>query len=252
MHAKPSDHITLKIIGCGDAFASGGRFNTCFYLQGDGQHLLVDCGASSLVALKKEAVPLPKITSILLSHLHGDHFGGLPFFILDSIHLQKRKDVLNVIGPVGTEHKTKELTALMYPGTDLDSLDFEIKFLEYQSYEQVNLNGMVIQAFPVMHSEESRPHGLRITIGGKIFAFSGDTQWTDTLIDLSKDADLFICECNFYHDNGPNHLDYQTLISKHHLFSCKKILLNHLGEEMLDRCSILELHCTNDGQEITL
>ncbi len=252
MSSNPTDQIKLKIIGCGDAFASGGRFNTCFYLHNDKEHLLVDCGASSLVALKKEAVPLFKINSIVLSHLHGDHYGGIPFFILDAIHLQKRTETLNIIGPEGTEQKTKALTALLYPGTDLDALEFKVEFLEYETYEKLKVGNFEVQAFPVIHSEESQPHGLRIAMKQKIFAYSGDTEWTETLLDIAQDADIFICECNFFGFKGPNHLDYQTLYDQKGRFTCKKILLNHLGAEMLENLNELELDYAFDGQELSV
>src|SRR5690554_3509025 len=43
--------LTIEILGCGDALASGGSFNTCFFVRGSAYRLLIDCGASSLVAL---------------------------------------------------------------------------------------------------------------------------------------------------------------------------------------------------------
>ncbi len=250
MEENHKDKVNLTIVGCGDAFASDGRFNTCFYLNYSDEHVLVDCGASSLVGLKKQDIPLSKINTIVLSHLHGDHFGGLPFYILDAKHLQKRTEPLNILGPKGTEQKTKELTALLYPGTDLDSMDYKINFQEYESREKVNVGQLEIQAFPVIHSEESNPHGLRITMGNKIFAFSGDTEWTDVLLEISNDADLFICECNYYGFKGPNHLDYQTILANLDRMNFKRIILNHLGEEMLDKISELKLDCAYDGQLI--
>ena len=76
--------MRLTIVGSGDAFGSGGRFNTCFWLETAKGTLLVDCGASSLVALKARGLDHARIDGIILSHLHGDHFGGLPFLLLDA------------------------------------------------------------------------------------------------------------------------------------------------------------------------
>ena len=75
--------MRLTIVGSGDAFGSGGRFNTCFFLETAKSVLLVDCGASTPVALKAHALDPNRIDGIVLSHLHGDHFGGLPFLFLD-------------------------------------------------------------------------------------------------------------------------------------------------------------------------
>src|SRR5919202_71309 len=76
--------VNVRFLGSGDAFGSGGRFQTCIYVQFDTTHLLIDCGASSLIAMRRFRVDPSLIDTILLTDLHGDHFGGLPFFILDA------------------------------------------------------------------------------------------------------------------------------------------------------------------------
>src|SRR5262249_25421549 len=76
--------MRVTVIGCGDAFGSGGRFNTCFMLETVKATLLVDCGASTPVALNARGIEHRNIDGIVLSHLHGDHFGGLPFLLLDA------------------------------------------------------------------------------------------------------------------------------------------------------------------------
>ena len=80
--------MKLTIVGCGDAFGSGGRYNTCFFLETAKANLLIDCGASALPALKARAIDLNRIDAIVLSHLHGDHYGGLPFLLLDAQFLR--------------------------------------------------------------------------------------------------------------------------------------------------------------------
>ena len=83
--------MKLTVIGCGDAFGSGGRFNTCFMIDTASKRLLLDCGASSLVALKAQKIDLNSIDDVMLSHLHGDHFGALPFFLLDAQFLARHQ-----------------------------------------------------------------------------------------------------------------------------------------------------------------
>ena len=76
--------MRLQFLGSGDAFGSGGRFNTCFHLERANRgNVLIDCGASSMVAIRKWGVDPNAISTVLVTHLHGDHFGGLPFFLLD-------------------------------------------------------------------------------------------------------------------------------------------------------------------------
>jgi ribonuclease BN (tRNA processing enzyme) len=76
--------MQLRFVGCGDALGSGGRFNTCFQVTGERVNFLIDCGASSLPALKRLSIARDEIDLILITHFHGDHFGGLPFFLLDA------------------------------------------------------------------------------------------------------------------------------------------------------------------------
>ena len=82
--------MRLQFIGSGDAFGSGGRFNTCFHVEGAGANFLIDCGATSLVALKRLPIERNAIDFILLTHFHLDHFGGVPFFMLDAQLVAKR------------------------------------------------------------------------------------------------------------------------------------------------------------------
>ncbi len=76
--------MRLQFIGSGDAFGSGGRLNTCFHVTGQQVNFLIDCGASSLIGLKKEDIRLNEIQAIFVTHFHADHFGGIPFFMLDA------------------------------------------------------------------------------------------------------------------------------------------------------------------------
>ena len=82
--------MRLQFIGSGDAFGSGGRFNTCFHLTGARTNALIDCGASSLIALKRADIERNAINTILITHFHADHFGGIPFFVLDAQLVAKR------------------------------------------------------------------------------------------------------------------------------------------------------------------
>src|SRR4051812_49034518 len=76
--------MQLQFVGCGDALGCGGRFNTCFHVSGETVNFLIDCGASSLPALKRLAIARDDIDLILITHFHGDHFAGVPFLLLDA------------------------------------------------------------------------------------------------------------------------------------------------------------------------
>ena len=107
----------LHFLGTGDAFGSGGRFNTCFLIERAGNSLLIDCGASSMIAMRRFGVDPNSIAAILLTHLHGDHFGGLPFFILDAQLVSRRTRPLAIIGPKGTAARSEALMEVSFPGS---------------------------------------------------------------------------------------------------------------------------------------
>ena len=93
-----TDAMQLRFVGCGDALGSGGRLNTCFHVSGESVNFLIDCGATSLPALKRYGIARDDIDLVLITHFHGDHFGGLPYLLLDA-QFAKRKRPLVIAGP---------------------------------------------------------------------------------------------------------------------------------------------------------
>lgn len=241
--------MKLTVLGCGDAFGNGGRNNTSFLLSEGERHLLVDCGTSTLIRLKEEKVELKKIETIIISHFHGDHFGGIPFLIISSLFEDKRSNPLTIAGPAGVRSKVYELLEAMYPGT-VDKLDqLDLRFCEFQEQTELTVGDVTVFAWPVEHSPPSNPHGVRLKWKEKVFAFSGDTSWTDNLMAISDHADLFICECNFLHNQAHGHLSYDELEEKRTMLNCENIWLSHMGKEVLafEEASFNKL---NDGLKI--
>lgn len=242
--------IKLTFIGSGDAFGSGGRLSTCFYVEVSGSGFLIDCGASSIPGLKMNGVNLDDIDTVLITHFHGDHFGGLPFFLLEAAVYRRGKPI-TIVSPPGCKEKVSQLLSLLYPGTEvLEKLN--IRFLEYQPFETIDTNQLTVQAFPVIHSEAALPHGLRIHIADKIISYSGDTEWSDNLIPLSADADLFICECNFFSLEVKGHMNYRDLKSRVPGLTSKKIILTHFDNEMLNNIDQVDVECAFDGMIVKI
>lgn len=238
--------VTLKIIGCGDAFGSGGQLNTCFYLEGGTTKALIDCGATSLPALKINKIPLDDLDTIVVTHFHGDHYGGIPFVLL---HLSTygQKKPLNIISPGRGNEKLKQLTELLYPGSSVFE-KIEINFTYFED-QVINAGELNIQSFPVVHTKESQPHGVRIRLSDKIISYSGDTEWTENLIELADHADLFICECCFYTQEIKGHLNYITLKENLRKLNYKKILLTHFDKEMLLNVKNISLDYATEGMK---
>lgn len=120
---------SLTFLGCGDAFSSGGRFNTCFLVEAPSAHFLIDFGASSLAALKRAGRSVRDLPLIFITHLHGDHVGGLPFLLLEASLVDKRTAPLTIAGPPGLKAHLPKLIEALFPGTELQ-LPFELSVLE--------------------------------------------------------------------------------------------------------------------------
>jgi ribonuclease BN (tRNA processing enzyme) len=245
--------MKVKILGCGDAFSSGGRHNTCFYVRSEAGNFLIDCGSSSLASLKSNKLSSQDIDCVFISHFHGDHFAGLPFILLDAAIVQKRKKELFIVSPPGCKERLKKLFDILYPGVYDRIKKLDLRYVEFEAGKSVKLfNNLNFEPFSVNHSAQTLPHGFKITIGNKSLGYSGDTGWTDTLFDIAKDTDAFICECNFKHTLIPGHLSYDKLKDNLLNFKTKRIILTHLGEEMLGYDPSGNVELAYDGMEVEL
>ena len=227
--------MKLTIIGCGDAFGSGGRSNTCFMLKTAKATLLVDCGASALPALKARAIDLNAIDGIVLSHLHGDHFGGLPFFLLDAQFLARRERPLTIAGPPGTRERLNAALEVFFPKSTGSKWRFEWRVQEIAVGEPTDVLGHSVVTSEVIHQSGAPSTALRLSDGEKTFAYSGDTEWTDALLAVASDADLFICECYGYAGKLTGHMSWENLQPRLADLGAKQSMLTHMNPTMLAR-----------------
>ena len=117
--------MQLRFVGCGDAFGSGGRFNTCFHVTGTRVNFLIDCGASSLPALKRFGIARDEIDLVLITHFHGDHFAGLPFLLLDA-QFTRRTRPLVIAGPEGIETRLTQAMEVMFEHSSKTKQRFDL------------------------------------------------------------------------------------------------------------------------------
>ena len=244
--------MEVTFLGSGDAFSSGGRFHTCIMVKSQTKRFLIDCGASALIAMKKSNVAPNDIDMIFLSHLHGDHFGGIPFFIIDAQLIQKRSKPLLIAGPPGTKERIVEAMEVFFRGSSKVEQKFSLSIVEFDLQKENRFDDILIHVFEGIHPSGAPSLALRIEHEGKVIAYTGDTEWTDSLIPAGKEADLFISECYFYEKNVKFHLNYKTLTSHLEKMNPKNVILTHFSEDMLKRIDEIDYMTAEDGKTITI
>ena len=242
----------MQFLGSGDAFGSGGRFQTCFYVKCERTRLLIDCGASSLIAMKQFGVDPGVVDLILVTHLHGDHFGGIPFFMLDAQLVAHRTQPLIVAGPPGVESRIREAMEVLFPGSSRAQQKFTTAFVELSQATPRPVGALSVTAYSVVHPSGAPAYALRVECEGKVIAYSGDTEWTDTLIQVADGADLFICEAYFFDKKVKYHLDYRTLVEHQARLGCHRLVLTHMSEDMLGHLEGLNVEYAEDGRVFVL
>jgi len=243
--------VEVLFLGSGDAFGSGGRFQTCFHVRAEATQFLIDCGASSLIAMKRFGVDPSSLDIILLSHLHGDHFGGLPFLILDA-QFSRRTRPLVIAGPPGVEARVRDAMEVLFPGSSAVQRKFIVQFAELAEGSETVLGPLSVIPYRVVHPSGAPSFALRVTCGGKVIGYSGDTEWTDTLVQAARGADLFICEAYVFEKKIKYHLDYRTLMDRRTQLGCRRIILTHMSNDMLQRLQGLDADWAEDGKRIVV
>jgi ribonuclease BN (tRNA processing enzyme) len=227
--------MRLTIIGSGDAFGSGGRFNTCFMIEAGAHTVLLDCGASSLVALKARNIDPNAIDGVILSHLHGDHFGALPFLLLDAHFLGRRERPFTIAGPPGTRARLDAALEVFFPRSSTNAWKFPLHVGEIALDTPDQVLGLSVNTTEVIHRSGAPSTAVRLEQDGKILSYSGDTEWTDALIGISDGADLFIVECYDHARNLAGHMSFARLCEKRAQIRAKRIMLTHMNPSMLAR-----------------
>jgi ribonuclease BN (tRNA processing enzyme) len=242
--------MRLHVLGCGDAFGSGGRFNTCFHVLAGTSRFLVDCGASSMVAMRRFGVDPNTIETILISHLHGDHFGGLPFLLLDAQYVSGRKTPLTIAGPSTLSSRLHALREAMFPGSAAADLPFRLEIVEMEAEQSVAIGELQVTPFEVRHPSGAPSFALRCEVDGHALCYSGDTEWVEALGRAARHADLFIAETFTFDRQVPFHTTWATLQDHLGRIGAKRVLLTHMSADMLECGSIKGAERAEDGMVI--
>lgn len=223
--------VRFQSIGCGDAFASLGNYQSAHLLHTDSSTLLLDCGATILNSLEDYKVDPNDIDIIAISHFHGDHIGGIPFLLLKSVYVLQREKPLTIIGPVGLINSLLKLIDAMYNGNGDKMLNQEfLSIVELETGNEFKKDSMTIELFEADHGNAQEAKGIQVNFPHLNFLYSGDTEINEVLLSKMKESDYALLECTS-NESIKGHLDKADIIEI--LSKCnnlKRVWLTHKSE----------------------
>jgi ribonuclease BN (tRNA processing enzyme) len=225
--------MKLTVVGSGDAFGSGGRLQTCYHVTLPGEEVLIDCGATAVIGMQRLGLDPDRVSTIFISHLHGDHFGGLVWWLLYAHYVTKRTAPLTITGPVGIAERFAAAAEALFPGSSTTERRFQMRFVEYAEATPLTVGSVRVTPFEVSHPSGAPPYALRLESGGKILSFSGDTEWVDSLLPTAKGADLFIAECFSFDVQVGYHMTWRNIEKNLDQLGAKRVMLTHMSDAML-------------------
>lgn len=242
----------VVFVGTSDAFGAGGRRQSAVFVRGERGGLLLDCGATTNTGLSQLGLSRDEIDVILVSHFHGDHFGGIPSFLYAALYADRRRRPLEIVGPPELEARVRALANAMGHRLDDREWSFEIRYRETAPGERIQAGPAEITAFATAHQLEAHPQGYRLRLGRESIAYSGDTGWFDDLPRAIAGSSLFVCECTFERAGLDFHLSLEELREHRDDLDVGRLILTHLGDGMSSRRGQLELETADDGYAVKL
>ncbi|MEM9188348.1 MAG: MBL fold metallo-hydrolase [Myxococcota bacterium] len=253
----------LTVLGSSDAFNSAGRLHSCYLLEGDGfGPIMVDFGATAMVALRRAGRAPTELAGLAITHLHGDHVGGFPFLLIDGMFKGVRTAPLPILGPVGVTQRLADGIRLAYGDLMDREMPFTTSFEELAPGDRAVLAGAEVTAFPAEHMDPpEQPLCLRFRLpSDKVVAFSGDTMMCDGLLGAAAGADLLVAECTGLAPPAGRHCTWEDWERVLPTMGVPRVVLSHLNDavraradDLLDRAPPgIELSFADDGMIVDL
>jgi len=242
----------VVFIGTSDAFGAGGRRQSAVLVRGSSGTFLLDCGMTTCTGLTELGIERDEIDTILVSHFHADHFGGIPPMLLAALYEDERRHPLRIAGPPGIEEWVRNLAAAMGYAIEDREWPFEIRFDVLPLGSAMEIGPARASAFEPLHQPHTYPHGILVDFDSQRIAYSGDTRWFEDLPRLASGADLFICECTLHEEQLDFHLNLEQLTTHRDEFDVGSMLLTHLGTKMATLRGQCELDTADDGLIVKL
>jgi ribonuclease BN (tRNA processing enzyme) len=139
------------------------------------------------------------------------------------------------------------LQEALFPGSGGLVPRFPYAYVEMDLGVPNVVSGIEATPFPALHTPQTAPTILRIECAGKVVTYTGDTDWTDSLVPAAAGADLLIAECYFHDKPVKMHMNYRTLKAHWHELGARTVVLTHMSSEMLGKAADVPERCASDG-----
>lgn len=217
--------MRLTVLGCAGTYPGPDSGCSSYLVEHDGYKLLLDMGNGSLGELQRYT-DLREIDAVFVSHLHGDHCLDLiTYTYARRYHPGGESGPLAVFGPAALEARLCNSFDRPIPGGIDDVFGFHV----VSDAEPIELGPFSLMPRLVSHPVEC--YGLRVEAGGRTLAYSADSGPVDSLVDLAKDADVFLAEASYLEgdDNPPDvHMTGKEAAEHATRADAKSLVLTHL------------------------
>ncbi len=226
--------MRLTILGSGNVFSGAERYGSGYLLESSSNAIVFDLGFGAFMNLRKVIAP-EKISAIFFSHLvHVDHSMDLIAFLENRYSFTKsrnqQKKQINLFGPKGLKQFYGRILEL-YPS--FKQMPFPVKLKE-MDYAEKKIFGFTVKSKPVKHVEHTI--GYRVESAEGVFVYGADSDYCSELVDLGKDADLFVLEASLGKEkSNDTHMTISEAAEIAAEANAHKLLLTHIDIEMAEK-----------------
>lgn len=223
----------IRFVGTGSGKTSLNRFHSSFIISNNKFNLLVDCGDSTSRALLSQNISFQNIDAVLFSHLHADHFTGLPSF-LTQLKMNKRVKPLILFAEKSNIKFLKEFIFNSY--LFLERMNFELIFFEFEMNEKTKVaENFSFTARNNKHLEEYKKYDTenKLSFSSASFLFNINKKRIVYTGDVAGDSDLLIFE-----NEKPEiiiseftHISLTVILNCFEKLKPEKLILTHISEE---------------------
>ncbi len=238
--------MKLTILGSGTCLPNSDRGPSGYLIQTADSKILLDCGSGTTWKLEKIGVNYMQIDHIFFSHIHPDHTGDLVTFLFATRynHRSKREKPLHIWGGEGFIKFFDALRGAYGQWIVPQGLCIEEIIGGSESFDDFN-----ILTAKVPHIDGSLAY--KVTSDKKTLVYSGDTDYSESLINLAAKCDLLVIECALAKDEytRKGHLTPSEVIKIVHEAKPKKVVVTHLYAEC-DKENVVERIRSNVDSEV--